>query len=110
MTARPAPRDVPVPRVNPGAVALAERDSRVVVITAAMLEGTGLKKFQTLFPERCLDVGMAEQHGVGLASGLALAGYRPICAIYSLTGFRMHKPGGKFWSITRPPFMNLDER
>ena len=48
-----------------------------------MLEGTGLVKFQQRFPERCLDVGMAEQHGVGLAAGLALAGYRPICAIYS---------------------------
>ncbi len=65
------------------AIELAERDDRVVVITAAMLEGTGLKKFQKLFPERCLDVGMAEQHAVSLAAGLALAGQRPICAIYS---------------------------
>lgn len=65
------------------AIAMAERDPRVMVITAAMLEGTGLVKFQQRFPERCLDVGMAEQHGVGLAAGLALAGYRPICAIYS---------------------------
>jgi 1-deoxy-D-xylulose-5-phosphate synthase len=65
------------------AIAMAERDARVMVITAAMLEGTGLVKFQQRFPERCLDVGMAEQHGVGLAAGLALAGYRPICAIYS---------------------------
>src|SRR4029453_18337734 len=51
--------------------------------TAAMLEGTGLVKFQQRFPDRCLDVGMAEQHGVGMAAGMALAGYRPICAIYS---------------------------
>jgi len=65
------------------AIAMAERDPRVVVITAAMLEGTGLVKFQQRFPERCLDVGMAEQHGVGLAAGMALAGYKPICAIYS---------------------------
>jgi 1-deoxy-D-xylulose-5-phosphate synthase len=65
------------------AIAMAEKDSRIMVITAAMLEGTGLVKFQQRFPERCLDVGMAEQHGVGLAAGLALAGYRPICAIYS---------------------------
>ena len=64
-------------------IAMAERDPRVVVITAAMLEGTGLVKFQQRFPERCLDVGMAEQHGVALAAGLALAGYRPVCAIYS---------------------------
>ncbi len=55
----------------------------MVVLTAAMLEGTGLKKFQKLFPERCLDVGMAEQHAVSLAAGLALAGHHPICAIYS---------------------------
>jgi 1-deoxy-D-xylulose-5-phosphate synthase len=65
------------------AIAMAERDPRVMVITAAMLEGTGLVKFQQRLPERCLDVGMAEQHGVALAAGLALAGYRPICAIYS---------------------------
>ena len=65
------------------AIAMAERDPRVVVITAAMLEGTGLVKFQQRLPERCLDVGMAEQHGVGLAAGLALAGFKPICAIYS---------------------------
>ncbi|MBI5503513.1 MAG: 1-deoxy-D-xylulose-5-phosphate synthase [Deltaproteobacteria bacterium] len=60
-----------------------ERDPRIVVLTAAMLEGTGLTSVQQRFPERCIDVGMAEQHAVGLASGLALAGYRPICAIYS---------------------------
>ena len=65
------------------ATVMAERDPRVVVITAAMLDGTGLVKFQQRFPTRCLDVGMAEQHGVSLAAGMALAGYRPICAIYS---------------------------
>jgi 1-deoxy-D-xylulose-5-phosphate synthase len=65
------------------ATAMAERDPRVVVLTAAMLEGTGLVKMQQQFPDRCLDVGMAEQHAVGLAAGLALAGHRPICAIYS---------------------------
>ena len=64
-------------------MAMAEGDPRVVAITAAMLEGTGLVKFQERFPERCFDVGMAEQHAVSMASGLALAGYRPICAIYS---------------------------
>ncbi len=65
------------------AIELAERDERIVVLTAAMLEGTGLKKFDKLFPERCLDVGMAEQHAVSLAAGLVLGGKRPICAIYS---------------------------
>jgi 1-deoxy-D-xylulose-5-phosphate synthase len=64
-------------------MAMLERDQRVMVLTAAMLEGTGLAKVQERFPERCLDVGMAEQHAVSLAAGLALAGYRPICAIYS---------------------------
>lgn len=65
------------------AIAMAERDDRVILITAAMLEGTGLVKFQERFPDRCIDVGMAEQHAVALAAGLALAGRRPICAIYS---------------------------
>jgi 1-deoxy-D-xylulose-5-phosphate synthase len=65
------------------AVSMIERDPRVFVLTAAMLEGTGLAKVQERFPERCLDVGMAEQHAVSLAAGLALAGQRPICAIYS---------------------------
>lgn len=65
------------------ATAMVERDRRVVVITAAMLEGCGLVKLHERFPDRCLDVGMAEQHAVALAAGLALAGYRPICAIYS---------------------------
>jgi 1-deoxy-D-xylulose-5-phosphate synthase len=65
------------------AIAMAERDPRVLVITAAMLEGTGLVKFQQRFPDRCFDVGMAEQHAVAMAAGMALAGYRPICAVYS---------------------------
>ena len=62
---------------------MAERDERVHVITAAMLEGTGLVPFHERFPERCHDAGMAEQHAVGLAAGMALAGDKPICAIYS---------------------------
>ncbi len=65
------------------AAAMVERDERVIVLTAAMLEGCGLVKLHERFPDRCLDVGMAEQHAVALAAGLALAGYRPICAIYS---------------------------
>lgn len=65
------------------AISMAARDPRVVAVTAAMLEGTGLAAFQQRFPDRCIDVGMAEQHAVALSAGLALAGYRPICAIYS---------------------------
>jgi 1-deoxy-D-xylulose-5-phosphate synthase len=65
------------------ASALVDRDPRVIVVTAAMLDGTGLSALHQRLPERCLDVGMAEQHAVGLAAGLALAGHKPICAIYS---------------------------
>jgi 1-deoxy-D-xylulose-5-phosphate synthase len=61
----------------------AERDETVVAITAAMPSGTGLDLFAQRFPERCFDVGIAEQHGVTFAAGLACEGYRPFCAIYS---------------------------
>jgi 1-deoxy-D-xylulose-5-phosphate synthase len=61
----------------------AEADPRIVAITAAMPSGTGLNLFAKAFPERCFDVGIAEQHGVTFAAGLATEGYRPFCAIYS---------------------------
>ncbi len=64
-------------------LAEAERDSRVVAITAAMPSGTGLDTFATRFPDRCFDVGIAEQHAVTFAAGLAAEGMRPFCAIYS---------------------------
>ena len=64
-------------------VAEAERDDRVIAITAAMLKGTGVDHFRTHFPDRTFDVGIAEQHGVVFACGLALAGKKPVCAIYS---------------------------
>ena len=64
-------------------VAEAERDPRVVGITAAMLKGTGHAAHEARFPERTYDVGIAEQHAVVFACGLAIAGYRPVCAIYS---------------------------
>ncbi len=64
-------------------VKLAEKDSRIVAITAAMKTGTGLKKFAERFPERFFDVGICEQHAVTFATGLALKGFIPICAIYS---------------------------
>src|SRR5688500_11494273 len=60
-----------------------ERDEKVVAITAAMPSGTGLDKVEERFPERTFDVGIAEQHAVTFAGGLAAAGYRPFCAIYS---------------------------
>lgn len=61
----------------------AERDSSIVAITAAMAEGTGLAPFQQRFPDRFFDVGIAEQHAVTFAAGLASAGLHPITAIYS---------------------------
>ena len=61
----------------------AERDSRVVAITAAMPDGTGVNKMAKRFPARTFDVGIAEQHGVTFAAGLAAAGMKPFCAIYS---------------------------
>jgi 1-deoxy-D-xylulose-5-phosphate synthase len=64
-------------------IAEAERDEKVVAITAAMPSGTGLDKFQGRFPERTFDVGIAEQHAVTFAAGLAAQGHRPFVAIYS---------------------------
>lgn len=64
-------------------VEIASNNARVVAITAAMPEGTGLDKFARMFPERFFDVGMAEQHAVGFAAGLARAGLKPVAAIYS---------------------------
>jgi 1-deoxy-D-xylulose-5-phosphate synthase len=64
-------------------VELAEKDTSIVGITAAMAEGTGLKKMQQRFPERYFDVGIAEQHAVTFAAGLAVGGMRPVVAIYS---------------------------
>jgi 1-deoxy-D-xylulose-5-phosphate synthase len=62
---------------------LAKQDEKIVGITAAMPSGTGINKFQQAFPERTFDVGMAEQHAVDFAGGLALEGLRPVVAIYS---------------------------
>lgn len=64
-------------------VDLAEQDRRIFGITAAMPEGTGLSEFAHRFPERFLDVGIAEQHAVTFAAGLAVEGFRPVVAIYS---------------------------
>ena len=61
----------------------AQRDDRIVAINAAMPAGTGLDLFAKAFPDRCFDVGIAEQHAVTFAAGLATEGFRPFCAIYS---------------------------
>ena len=62
---------------------LARADSRIVAITAAMCEGTGLDQFSQEFPKRLYDVGIAEQHAVTFAAGLAIEGFIPVVAIYS---------------------------
>ena len=64
-------------------VELAEKDDRLLAITAAMPEGTGTNLFEERFPERFVDVGICEQHAVTFAAGLASQGYRPFVAIYS---------------------------
>ncbi len=64
-------------------IQLAKEDPRIVAITAAMSEGTGLGAFENLFPERLYDVGIAEQHAVTFAAGLAAQGMRPVIPIYS---------------------------
>ena len=61
----------------------AERDDKIVAITAAMPSGTGLDLFAKKFPDRCFDVGIAEQHAVTFAAGMACEGYKPFAAIYS---------------------------
>ena len=62
---------------------LGQRDEKVVAITAAMPDGTGLKRFRNRFPERFFDVGIAEEHAVTFAAGLAAGGMKPVVAIYS---------------------------
>ena len=64
-------------------IRLAGEDEKIIAVTAAMPEGTGLAKFHELFPERFFDVGIAEQHGVTFAAGLATEGFKPVVAIYS---------------------------
>ncbi len=64
-------------------IAEAKKDDKIVAITAAMPSGTGLDLFAKAFPDRCFDVGIAEQHGVTFAAGLACEGYKPFAAIYS---------------------------
>ncbi|MCU1424409.1 MAG: dxs [Microbacteriaceae bacterium] len=87
-------------------VELASRDTTIVGITAAMLRPTGLHKFQEKFPERVLDVGIAEQHAVASAAGLAFGGLHPVVALYAtfinrafdqvLMDVALHKAGVTF--------------
>lgn len=86
---KPAAVDAPAPRPTYSQVfaqatqELIESDPAVVAVTAAMLEGTGLAPVHAIHPDRVFDVGIAEQHAVTFAAGLATEGIKPICAIYS---------------------------
>ena len=62
---------------------MGDRDRDIVAITAAMADGVGLKRFRNMFPDRFFDVGIAEQHAVSFAAGLATQGFKPIFAVYS---------------------------
>jgi len=64
-------------------IELAKEDEKIIGITAAMPDGTGISKFGKVFPDRTFDVGMAEQHGVGYGGALAIEGFHPVIAIYS---------------------------
>lgn len=64
-------------------ISLAEKDRRIVAVSAAMLSGTGLDAFEKVYPERTFDVGIAEEHAVTMATGLALGGMKPYVALYS---------------------------
>ena len=64
-------------------IELAKKDPQIVAVTAAMRDGTGLKEFSTEFPDRFFDVGIAEQHALGLIAGMAKAGLKPVLPIYS---------------------------
>jgi len=64
-------------------IKLAEKDEKIVAVTAAMRDGTGLKEFSKRFPDRFFDVGIAEQHALGLIAGMAKAGLKPVLPIYS---------------------------
>ena len=81
--------ELPVSKMNFSSVfgqkltELAEKDEKICAITAAMTDGTGLKAFSTKFPERFVDVGIAEEHAVTFSAGLAKCGYKPVFAVYS---------------------------
>jgi len=64
-------------------IELAKKDKRVIALTAAMPDGTGLSKFETVFPDRYFDTGICESHLTGMAAGMAKAGLRPFAAVYS---------------------------
>ena len=69
---------------------VAENDSRVVAVSAAMADGVGFDGFADLYPDRFFDVGIAEEHAIAFCGGLAVAGFRPVCALYSTFSQRVY--------------------
>ncbi len=78
-----SPQETFTQRFGKTLILLAKEDPKIVAITAAMPDGTGLVEFSQVFPDRFYDVGMAEQHAVALAAGLAKGGTKPVAAVYS---------------------------
>ncbi|MFA6600218.1 MAG: 1-deoxy-D-xylulose-5-phosphate synthase [Candidatus Omnitrophota bacterium] len=88
----------------------AEKDKRIVAVTAAMPSGTGLCEFQKRFPDRFFDVGIAEEHAVTFAGALAKGGMRPVCAVYSTFLQRAHDQILHDVALQRLPLVLLMDR
>lgn len=81
----------------------AEKDDRIVALTAAMCEGTGLLEFSEKYPDRFFDAGIAEEHEVALASGLSAGGMKPVCAVYSTFSQRVYDQAFHDISVQKLP-------
>lgn len=81
----------------------AEKDEKIVALTAAMCEGTGLLDFSKRFPDRFFDVGIAEEHELAFASGLAAGGMKPVCAVYSTFAQRVYDQAFHDFSVQKLP-------
>lgn len=81
----------------------AEKDERIVALTAAMCEGTGLLDFSKKYPDRFFDVGIAEEHEISFAAGLAAGGMKPVCAVYSTFAQRVYDQVFHDFSIQKLP-------
>lgn len=81
----------------------AEKDEKITALTAAMCEGTGLLEFSKRFPDRFFDVGIAEEHELSFASGLAAGGMKPVCAVYSTFAQRVYDQAFHDFSVQKLP-------
>ncbi len=86
-------------------VDMAEKDGKIAACTAAMCEGTGLLNFSRMFPERFFDVGIAEEHEITFASGLAAGGMKPVCAVYSTFAQRVYDQAMHDVSVQKLPLV-----